>query len=85
MPKARATPLSDSLLPIPKGEAMPAPEPGRRRTNAPQDRVSMTFRITADAHEHLRRLAYENRLSQQTLVDEALELLVAKRGARTAA
>jgi hypothetical protein len=85
MPKAKATPLSESLLPIPKGKAMPAPEPGRRRQDTPQDRVSMTFRITADAHEHLRRLAYETRLSQQALVDEALELLVAKRSGRTAA
>jgi hypothetical protein len=87
MPKAKATPLSDNLLPIQKGAAMPAPEPGRqRRASPPQDRVSMTFRITSEAHEHLRRMAYEDKTSQQALVDEALELLVKHRsGSRTVA
>jgi hypothetical protein len=83
MPKAKPTPLSENLMPIQKGAAMPLPEPGRQR-EAPQDRVSMTFRITVPAHELLWRLAYETRQSQQALVDEALELLAVKH-ARTAA
>ena len=45
MPKAKAAPLSDNLLPIAKGAAMLAPEPGRQRREPGEDRVSMTFRI----------------------------------------
>ena len=81
MPKAKPTPLSEALLPVKKGTAVPAPEPGRRR-EAPQDRVAMTFRITTDAYETLRRLAFETRCSQHALVDEALELLTDKHGVK---
>jgi hypothetical protein len=73
MPKAKATPLSETLLPIPKGTAVPAPEPGRRRREVPQDRVSMTFRLRTEHYEMLRRAAFEARVSQQALLDEALE------------
>ena len=74
MPKAKATPLSETLLPIPKGAAVPAPEPGRRRREAPpQDRVSMTFRLRSEHYETLRRAAFDARVSQQALLDEALE------------
>jgi len=75
MPKAKATPLSETLLPIPKGAAVPAPEPGRRRREVPQDRVSMTFRLRTEHYETLRRAAFEARVSQQALLDEALEKL----------
>ncbi|MCL2430432.1 MAG: ribbon-helix-helix domain-containing protein [Alphaproteobacteria bacterium] len=85
MAKSKATPLSETLLPSAKGDARPAPEPGQVRRLPPQDRVSMSFRITRDAHELLRRLAYETRRSQQDLVDEALEGLAAKHNERTAA
>ena len=73
MPKAKATPLNPTLLPIPKGTATPAPEPGRRRREVAQDRVSMTFRLKAEHYETLRRAAFEGRVSQQALLDEALE------------
>jgi len=73
MPKAKATPLSETLLPIPKGAAVPAPQPGRRRREVPQDRVSMTFRLRTEHYETLRRAAFEARVSQQALLDEALE------------
>jgi hypothetical protein len=73
MPKAKATPLSETLLPIPKGAAVPAPEPGKRRREVPQDRVSMTFRLRAEHYETLRRAAFDARVSQQALLDEALE------------
>jgi hypothetical protein len=88
MPKAKAAPLSDKLLPISKGEAMPAPEPGRRRREPAQDRVSMTFRLKAEHYEHLRRAAFEDRVSQQAHLDDALERWVQERlrsGSRTAA
>ena len=88
MPKAKAAPLSDKLPPIEKGAAMPAPEPGRRRREPPQDRVSTTFRLKTEHYEHLRREAFEARVSQQALLDEALEEWVLKRqrsGSRTAA
>jgi hypothetical protein len=80
MPRAKPTPLSDTLLPVAKGAAAPAPEPGRRRREAPQEtRISMTFRIKANTYEDLRRLAFEERVSQQAIVDEALHLLITKR------
>lgn len=87
MPKAKAAPLSEKLLPIPKGEAMPAPEPGRRRREPAQDRVSMTFRLKTEHYEHLRRAAFEARVSQQALLDEALERWMQEQrgGSRTAA
>jgi hypothetical protein len=81
MPKAKATPLNETLLPIRKGAAVPAPEPGKRRREPPQDRVSMTFRLKADDYEYLRRTAFEARSSQQALIDEALKLL--RNGGRT--
>jgi hypothetical protein len=73
MPKAKVTPLSETLMPVPKGQAVPAPEPGRRRREVPQDRVSMTFRLRAEHYETLRRAAFDARVSQQALLDEALE------------
>jgi hypothetical protein len=75
MSKARATPLHERLLPISKGEAVPAPAPGKARREPPEDRVTMTFRLKRDDHEYLRRRAFEARISQQALVDEALMLL----------
>ena len=75
MPKAKPTPLSDNLLPIAKGAAVPAPEPGRQRREPAEDRVSMTFRIRREDHDYLRRLAFETRRPQQSFVDDALELL----------
>jgi hypothetical protein len=81
MPKAKPTPLSDSLLPkIQKGEAAPAPEPGKlARAAVSPKRISTTYRITEETHEALRRLAFELRIPQQALVDEGLELVIAKR------
>jgi hypothetical protein len=73
MPKAKVTPLSETLMPVPKGQAVPAPEPGRRRREVPQDRVSMTFRLRAEHYETLRRAAFDARVSQQALLDQALE------------
>ena len=73
MPKAKAAPLHETLLPIPKGAAVPAPEPGKRRREVPQDRVSMTFRLRSEHYETLRRAAFDARVSQQALLDEALE------------
>jgi predicted transcriptional regulator len=37
----------------------------------------MTFRITETAYERLRRMAFETRVSQQALVDQALERFLA--------
>jgi hypothetical protein len=69
-------PLSDSLVTARKGEAAPAPEPGmRREVPPPPERVAMTFRITKPAYERLRRMAFETRVSQQALVDQALDRL----------
>jgi hypothetical protein len=78
MPRAQHVPLSDSLVTIKKGEAAPAPEPGRRRDAPVPERVSMTFRITKPAYERLRRMAFEGRVPQQALVDQALEQFFAK-------
>jgi hypothetical protein len=75
MRKAKPTPLSDALLPVRKGEAAPAPEPGRQRRASTEDRVAMTFRLKADDYEYLRRSAFEARMSQQALLDEAIKLL----------
>lgn len=80
MPRPQHVPLSDGLVTIKKGEAAPAPEPGRRGRRAPlPERVSMTFRITKPAYERLRRMAFETRVSQQALVDQALEQFFAER------
>jgi len=38
----------------------------------------MTFRITETAYERLRRMAFETRVSQQALVDQALERFLAE-------
>jgi ribbon-helix-helix protein len=79
MPRATRVPLSDSLVTVPKGEAAPAPTPGRQRREAPApDRVPLTFRITPESHERLRRMAFETRVSQQSLVDQALERFFAE-------
>ena len=75
MSKAKPMPLSDNLLPIAKGAAMPAPEPGRQQREPAEDRVSMTFRIRRADHDYLRRLAFETRRPQQSFVDDALEML----------
>jgi hypothetical protein len=75
MPKAKPTPLSDNLLPIAKGPALPTPEPGRQRREPVEDRVSMTFRLRREDHDYLRRLAFETRRPQQSFVDDALKLL----------
>ena len=73
MPRPMHVPLSDSLVTIKKGEAAPAPEPGRRREAPAVKRVPMTFRITEAAYERLRRMAFETRVSQQALMDQALD------------
>jgi hypothetical protein len=81
MPRPMRVPLSDSLVTVPKGEATPAPAPGRRRREAPDvERVPLTFRITTASHERLRRMAFETRVSQQALVDQALDQFFAERG-----
>jgi len=80
MSRTPHVPLSDSLVTIKKGEAAPAPEPGRRRDAPAPERVAMTFRITRTAYERLRRMAFETRVSQQALVDQALERLFDERG-----
>jgi hypothetical protein len=78
MPRAKPVPLTDNLVQIKKGEAAPAPEPGRPKAPTTR-RVAMTFRITEDAYERLRRMAFETRVSQQALVDQALDRLFAER------
>jgi hypothetical protein len=78
MPRPMRVPLSDSLVTVPKGEAAPAPLPGRKPTAAPIKRVSMTFRITEAAYERLRREAFERRVPQQALVDQALDQFFAR-------
>jgi hypothetical protein len=77
MPRSTRVPLSDALVTVRKGDAAPAPDPGRgREAPGPKrgpKRVPMTFRITETAYERLRRMAFETRVSQQALVDQALE------------
>ena len=73
MPRALRVPLSDALVTVKKGHAAPAPEPGGGRATPVPKRVAMTFRITETAYERLRRMAFETRVSQQALVDQALE------------
>jgi hypothetical protein len=80
MPRPLHVPLSDTLVTVPKGEAAPAPAPGRRRVAAAVERVPLTFRITATSYERLRRMAFETRVSQQALVDQALDRFFAERG-----
>jgi Ribbon-helix-helix domain len=45
-----------------------------------EKRVSMTFRLTAETYEWLRRTAFETRVSQQALVDKALDRLRSEDG-----
>jgi len=73
MPRPMRVPLSDTLVTIKKGEAAPAPEPDRAREAPAVKRIAMTFRITAAAYERLRLRAFETRVSQQAIVDQALE------------
>lgn len=80
MPRTPHVPLSDSLVMVKKGEAAPAPEPGSRRGAPAPERIAMTFRITRPAYERLRRMAFEARVSQQALVDQAIERLLDERG-----
>jgi hypothetical protein len=79
MPRPMPVPLSDGLVVVAKGAAAPAPEPGRRNEPVAEKRVSMTFRLTAETYEWLRRTAFEARTSQQALLDEALDRLRAER------
>ena len=78
MPRAMRVPLSDALVTVKKGDAAPAPEPGRGREAPVPKRVPMTFRITETAYERLRRMAFETRVSQQALVDQALDRFFAE-------
>jgi hypothetical protein len=78
MPRATRVPLSDALVTVRKGDAAPAPEPGRGRAPPVPKRVPMTFRITETAYERLRRMAFEMRVSQQALVDLALDRFFAE-------
>jgi hypothetical protein len=81
MPRSTRVPLSDALVTVRKGDAAPAPAPGRAREAPVSKRVPMTFRITETAYERLRRMAFETRVSQQALVDQALErFLTGSRG-----
>ncbi len=77
MPRAPRVPLSEDLVTVKKGHAAPAPEPARERAAPLPKRVPMTFRITETAYERLRRMAFETRVSQQALVDQALERFLA--------
>jgi hypothetical protein len=77
MPRSPRVPLSEDLVTVKKGHAAPAPEPGRGREAPVPKRVPMTFRITETAYERLRRMAFETRVSQQALVDQALERFLA--------
>lgn len=47
---------------------------------APDRRVAMTISITEATAEWLRRAAFENHVSQQSLVDQALDRLRTDRG-----
>ena len=78
MPRPLRVPLSDALVSVKKGDAAPAPEPGRGREEPVPKRVPMTFRITETAYERLRRMAFETRVSQQALVDQALDRFFAE-------
>ena len=40
--------------------------------------MPLTFRITTASHERLRRMAFETRVSQQSLVDQALDQFFAE-------
>ena len=60
----------------------PAPEPGPPSDAPAIKRVAMTFRTTESAYERLRRRASETRVSQQAIVDQALDYFL---GERTAA
>ena len=81
MPRTMRVPLTDSLVTTRKGEAAPAPEPGKHREAPPApERVAMTFRITKPTYERLRRMAFETRQSQQALVDQALDRLFSEQG-----
>jgi cytochrome c556 len=60
----------------------PAPEPGPPSDAPAIKRVAMTFRTTEAAYERLRRRASETRVSQQAIVDQALDYFL---GERTAA
>ena len=75
MSRSQAVPLNDGLVVVPKGGAAPAPQPGRRAEPQAEKRVALTFRITEGTYEWLRRAAFEARVSQQALVDQALDLL----------
>ena len=73
MSRQMREPLSATLVRVEKGEAAPTPAPGQRDAPPALKRVPMTFRITETAYEKLRRRAFEMRVSQQALVDQALD------------
>lgn len=80
MSRAMRVPLSDSLVTVKKGNAAPALEPHsrarspeQRKETMPVKRIPMTFRLTEAAYEQLRERAFKTRVSQQALVDQALE------------
>jgi hypothetical protein len=79
MSRPQAVPLNDALVVVPKGGAAPAPQPGRRAAPPAEKRVALTFRIAEGTYEWLRRTAFDARVSQQALVDQALDLLRAER------
>ena len=78
MPRARAVPLNDALVVVPKGRAAPAPQPGRRAEPQAEKRIALTFRIAEGTYEWLRRAAFDVKVSQQAHADQALDLLRAE-------
>jgi hypothetical protein len=43
---------------------------------ATDTRQAVTFRLTTDRYEWMRRQAYEQRISMQRIIDEAIDLLM---------
>jgi hypothetical protein len=80
MPRPMRTPLTENLVTVAKGQAAPAPEPGRQVKPPEEERVATTYRLPASLYKRLRRAAFEAEQSQQAMVEEAIDAHLTARG-----
>ena len=69
MSKPLRTPLTETLVTVAKGQAAPAPDPGRPARPPEGARVAVTYRLPTALYRRLRKAAFDADQSQQAIVE----------------